>query len=70
MAAAASLWGSTAFLWVQTYKTKTMSESALIYSPLFMLMTVLVGVLLFNEPFTWRIAVAYVLGVAIVVLLH
>lgn len=59
--AAALCWGSGALWWTTIYKTRNITEVMAIYSPAQLLALGLCGVLLFNEPLTPRLIVAFTL---------
>lgn len=54
-------WGSGAYTWTMIYRQKSMSEMMAIYNPCQMVLLCSIAVFHFQEPFTWKLAVAYVL---------
>lgn len=62
-------WGGSAWFWLRMYELKSMSELMAIYNPAQLLASASIAILLFGEPFTWRLGVAYVLVFVIMWLL-
>lgn len=61
MAGAALCWGSGGYIWTMIYKQKAITEVIAIYNPCQMVLLATMGVVMFSEPFTWKLALAYVL---------
>ena len=54
--AAGTAWMLTSFSWVAAYRSKTMLELVVLYTPLYSVFVGLVGILVFGDSFTPKLA--------------